>query len=270
MTLRFGLVGCGAMGQVIARHLATRWKGRARWVGFHDVREEAARNLATALGKRIPSRGLTELVSAADWIVEAASPSAVGEILRLCLGKRKNLLVMSSGGLLKCPSALQEASARGIRVVVPSGAIAGLDAIQAAALGSIQEAMITTRKSPHALAGAPYLQKKGLDLSSITAETVVFEGNAAEAIEGFPANINVAATLSLATGLGPKKTRVKIVADPAATRNTHHVFVRGSSGTIATTVENVPSQTNPKTSALAVLAACAAIDGIFSSVRIGT
>ena len=270
MKLNFGLVGCGAMGNVVARHLAMRWSGRARWVGLHDVSEAAARDLATVLRARIPSLSLMELLSVADWIVEAASPSAVPEILRGCLEKRKNLLVMSSGGLLSCASLMKKASARGIRILVPSGAIAGLDAIHAAALGAIEEATITTRKSPHALAGAPYLRKMGMDISAITAEMVVFEGNASEAIEGFPANINVAATLSLATGLGPKRTKVKIIADPKATRNTHQVFVRGSSGAIATTVENVPSKTNPKTSALAVMAACAAIDGIFSPVRIGT
>ena len=270
MKLRFGLVGCGAMGAVIARHLIARWKGKARWTGFHDASEEAARNLSAALGRRIPLRGLHELISGSDWVVEAASPSAVPVLLKLCLEKKKNLLAMSSGGLLKCSSLMKDARSRGIRIVVPSGAIAGLDTIQAARLGTIDEAMITTRKPPHAFRGAPHLLKMGMDPSALQKETVLFEGNAAQAMEGFPANINVAATLSLATGLAARKIRVKIVADPAATRNTHHVIVRGSSGDISTTVDNVPSKTNPKTSALAVLAACVAIDGIFSSVRIGT
>ncbi len=268
--LRFGLVGCGAMGSVIAQHLLTHWKQRAKWTGFFDLREDRAKDLLQKLGIKIPVRKLTELVAQCDWIVEAASPAVVGDILRLCLLEKKNLLVMSTGGLLQNGSLLERAAKSGIRVIVPSGAIAGLDAIKAAKAGRIEEAVITTHKPPKTLEGAPYVEQHGLDMSAITTETVVFEGNAAQAMQGFPANINVAATLALACGLGPTRTRVRIIADPTTNRNVHHVFVRGSSGTISATVENVPSSKNPKTSELAVMAACAAIDDIFSSVRIGT
>lgn len=268
--LKFGLVGCGAMGRVIARHLLSRWKRRARWVALCDVSRQKAAEMAIKARVSAPVTALSKLVSASDWVVEAASAAAVPEILRQCIARKKNLLVMSSGGLLSCSILLRRAEEAGIRIMVPSGAIAGLDAIKAARLGRIREASITTRKPPKGLAGAPYFQKRGVDISGLKEETKVFEGNATEAIAGFPANVNVAATLGLVTGLGPSKTRVTIIADPVATSNTHEIIVKGSSGTIRATVANVPNAANPKTSDLAVLAACAAIDDIFSSIRIGT
>ncbi len=268
--LQFGLIGCGAMGAVIARHLMDHWSGKASWVGFCDSYGPAARKLAKKLDVKVPSLSLGALLEKSDWVVEAASPDAVPELLKLCLAKKKNVLVMSSGGLLQCARLLKQAEKVGVRVLVPSGAIAGLDAIKAACLGKIEFVQITTRKSPLSLAGAPYFKEKKMDIANLKSETTVFEGNAAEAVLGFPANVNVAATLALVSGMGPLKTRVKIIADPGATRNIHQIVVRGSSGTIATIVENVPSEVNPKTSALAVLAACAALDGIFTTVRVGT
>ena len=268
--IRFGLIGCGAMGHVIVGHVLKRWKQKAQWTGVYDKSTEASRALCKRWKLTAPAKDLRQVVSKSDWVVEAASPSAVGEILRLCLVQKKNLIVMSTGGLLSCSSLLKKATAKGMRVIVPSGAIAGLDGIKAARLGRIEKASIVTRKPPKALVGAPYLEERGMDVSGISQQTTIFEGNAKEAMRGFPANVNVAATLALATGLGPAQTRVRIVADPAITRNIHRIEIVGTTGQLTAEVQNVPSAVNPKTSAMAVLAACAAIDDIFSSVRIGT
>ncbi len=268
--LRLGLVGCGAMGGVIARHVLKCWSGRAQWIGFYDASSGAAQGLAKACGKKIPFMELKTMLMRADWIIEAASPKAVPGLLRASMHARKNILIMSTAGLLGHEALLASARKAGIRVVLPSGAIAGVDAVKAAALGGIQSASLITVKPPKGLAGAPYLIQHRVDVNALTQRTVVFEGNAREAAKGFPTNVNVAATLALASGCGADKTRVTVVADPAATRNTHELHITGASGSIRCEVQNVPSPENPKTSALAVLSACAAIDELFTGVRVGT
>ncbi len=268
--MRLGLVGCGAMGGVIARHVLKRWARQAEWTGFYDASSGAAQALAKACGKKIPFMELKTMLRRADCIIEAASPQIVPELLRACMHARTDALIMSTAGLLEHARLLEAARKAGIRVVLPSGAIAGVDAIKAAALGGIQSASLTTVKPPKGLAGAPYLIEHRVDVNALTQRTVVFEGSAREAAKGFPTNVNVAATLALASGCGADKTRVTVVADPAATRNTHELHVVGTSGSIRCEVQNVPSPGNPKTSALAVLSACAALDELFMGVRIGT
>jgi aspartate dehydrogenase len=130
--------------------------------------------------------------------------------------------------------------------------------------------MLTTTKSPKALAGAPFFETSKIKLDDITKSTVIYEGTAAEAVRAFPANVNVAAVLSLA-GIGVDKTKVRIVADPQATTNQHEIAASGSFGEIIITVNNVPSPGNPKTSFLAVLSAIECLRAICEDgMRIGS
>ena len=117
-------------------------------------------------------------------------------------------------------------------------------------------ATLTTRKPPKGLSGAPYLVQQGIDVDNLTEPKVVFEGNALEAVKAFPANVNVAAALSLA-GIGPVETRVRVIADPRATSNSHEVVAEGAFGRLQAMTENMPSPRNPKSSYLASLSACA-------------
>jgi len=176
---------------------------------------------------------------------------------------------MSVGGLLGNEKLLDSARLKGVKVYIPSGAICGIDGLKAASIGRIDTVVLTTRKPPRGLEGAPYLKEKNIDIGRIKEETVIFEGTASEAMAGFPKNINVSAVLSLA-GIGASKTLVRIVTSPDYKGNTHEVEVSGEFGRIITKSENLPSKTNPKTSALAVMSAIAALEGALSSVRIGT
>ena len=133
----------------------------------------------------------------------------------------------------------------------------------------IDSVTLTTRKPPKGLEGAPYIKSAGINLNDIKEETVIFDGDADKAIEGFPQNVNVAATLSIA-GIGAKKTRVRIITSPGYTRNQHEVEIKGSFGNIHTRTENVPSRTNPRTSELAILSAIATLEGLARNVKIGT
>ena len=179
----------------------------------------------------------------------------------------RDLMVMSTGALLDAElhDRLEAASAEsGCRVYAPSGALGGIDAIRASRR-ELEEVTLTTRKPPASLVDSA----TGESMAGVTSATVVFEGSAREAVARFPFNINVAATLSLA-GLGPERTRVRIIADPDAAGNNHEVYASGRSGTLRFTMENVPHPDNPMTSHLAALSAIETLRGICEGgVRVG-
>jgi len=155
---------------------------------------------------------------------------------------------MSTGGLLKFKDIKS--------IYVPSGAVCGIDGVRAAAIGKIKRVTLTTRKPPKGLRGAPYLEKRKIDIDKIKKETVIYNGTADDAVKHFPKNINVAATLSL-SGIGPSRTIVRIITSPKYNTNSHEVEVEGEFGRLFTKTENVPSKQNPKTSQLAIYSALA-------------
>jgi aspartate dehydrogenase len=126
-----------------------------------------------------------------------------------------------------------------------------------------------TRKPPKGLAGAPYLEEHGIDLEGLAEARKVFEGSAREGARGFPANVNVAAALSLA-GIGPDRTRLEIWADPAVIRNTHRIVVEADSARFEMQIENVPSEDNPRTGRITALSVIAALRGLTSTLRAGS
>jgi aspartate dehydrogenase len=160
------------------------------------------------------------------------------------------------------------ATAKGARIYVPSGALAGMDGVFAASQAKLEEVVLTSTKPPEGFKGAPYLSKKGIELDGITEPILLFEGPASEAVKAFPKNVNVAATLSLC-GLGPEMTKVRIMADPASKRNKHEVYIRGDFGELRLEVLNVPSPQNPRTSYLAALSAVGCLKKIASGMWIG-
>ena len=179
---------------------------------------------------------------------------------------------MSTGALLDedlFSSMLKVAKKNGRKIYVPSGAIVGLDNIKSASLESISEVTLTTRKPPKSLEGAPYIKQKGINLSLLKEPCVLYEGSAKEAVEFFPQNINVAASLSLAS-IGPERTRVRIIADPNIENIIHEIHVKGEFGEIYTKTINKPSPSNPKTSYIAALSAIATLRKISGNIIIGT
>ena len=153
------------------------------------------------------------------------------------------------------------------RLFIPSGAICGIDGVKAANIEKITSATITSTKNPKGFEGAPYIVKNNINLGNIKKKTVIFEGNAEEAVKAFPQNVNVSATLSMA-GIGPKKTKVKVIADPEAKTNMHEIEVAGTFGKLYTRTENVVSPLNPKTSHMAVLSACATLKRLTGHIKI--
>jgi aspartate dehydrogenase len=279
-----GVVGCGAIGSEICKAIDTdKVNGNTLDLGMElklliDNHPERIKQLRNDLSTKpdltkTDSTGLAEVFDDVDLVIECASQAAVREFLIPALKRGKDVMILSVGALLCDPGLLEEveriSKEKGCKVYIPSGAIAGIDGLKSGAISGIRSVELTTRKPPRGFEGNAYVKERGIDLSSIKEEQTLFSGSAKEAVEHFPENINVAATLSLA-GIGPEATRVKIVADPAAKKNKHEIEAKGEFGELFVRVKNVPSISNPKTSHLAALSAIATLKRISYSIRVGT
>ncbi|MEM6664099.1 MAG: aspartate dehydrogenase [Pseudomonadota bacterium] len=176
---------------------------------------------------------------------------------------------LSVGALLDHPDLIDRARVTGARIIVPTGAIIGLDAIRAMAVGEINSVTLETRKPPNGLEGAPFLVENGIDLTGLQQPKRIFQGTAREAAKGFPANVNVAAALSLA-GIGPDRTIVEVWADPTIDRNMQSVRVVSESADAEMSIRNVPSQENPRTGKITALSVIACLDRMTAPMVIGT
>jgi len=259
--MKIGVIGCGAIGSVLCKFIDQELKEH-KLVAVCDINKQIALRVKKSLKSNPSITSIDKLIATSDLIIEAVDPIIVGSVLKKCIQKKKHLMVMSVGGLIQNISLLKKLSAR---LFIPSGAICGIDGLKAANIEQVQSVTLTTTKNPKGLKDAPFVRKNKINLKK---KRVIFEGSALEAIEGFPNNINVAATLSLA-GIGPKNTKVRIISDPKAKRNVHEIEVIGSFGKFYTRTENTVSPLNPKTSHMAVLSACATLKRLTGKVKLG-
>lgn len=266
--IKAGIIGCGAIGGVIAEAILNRFACSVELLGVCDADENKARALIGRFNAKAKNMQKEELIDKCGLVIEAAAAGVSYEIAKEALIAGKNVIIMSTGGLLGRPDIFEIAKKSSGKLYLPSGAIAGLDGLKSAMIAGVRSATLTTRKPPEGLKGAPYIREKNVDLDSIKKETVIFEGTAEEAVKGFPQNVNVSATLSLC-GIGPKNTKVRIVTSPDYAANIHEVEIEGDFGRLKTVTQNVPMPSNPKTSYLAALSAIAVIDDMVNSVRIG-
>jgi len=263
LPLRIALLGTGAMGRFLAKHIMTRpdLSLVAWWDALPAAREAFASHF----------RDFAELqAEPTTWgrldvthLIEAAHPTAIPLALELASIYRCDAILASVGGLIAPAgeAALKSAEAAGIRVLVPSGAIGGLDLLRAIPKEQLCSVTLRTRKPPSAL---PPEQA-----AAISEPTCIFSGTAREAIAKFPKNVNVAVTLSLA-GIGPDRTCVEVWADPTITRNTHEIVIDASCGTYLISCANVPLEENPGTSALAAMSILSLLESEFTTFRIGS
>lgn len=267
MTLTVGIAGLGAIGLPLARALDAGVDGLSLVaVGVRD-QTKALANLA---GFRRPPRlvDLAEL-AAADIVVEAVPAAQFERVALPAIDAGRILVVLSAGALLPRMHLVRRAVATGGRIIVPTGALLGLDAVRAAAEGPVESVTIETRKPPGGLEGAPYLEKHAISVAGLTEPLLVFEGNALDAAAGFPANVNVAAALALA-GIGPVRTKVRIWADPTVERNVHTIQVEADAARFTMKIENVPSSENPKTGRMVAPSVLACLRGLVSPFKVGT
>ena len=268
MKLRVAIGGFGAIGSVVARRLDQGIEGLtlAAVAARNAARAEAA---MAGFVRTVPVVPLAQLWEKADIVVECAPAALLREVAEPALSQGRTVIVLSCGALLDSLDLVELARRQSGRIVVPTGALLGLDAVIAAAEGGIASVKMITRKPPQGLSGAPHLVANNIDITGLTAPKCVFNGTAREAARGFPANVNVAAALALA-GVGPERTMVEIWADPGVTRNIHRIEVEAAAARLSMQVENVPSAENPRTGRLTALSVIAALKKLTSPLAIGT
>ncbi len=265
--LSIGIVGCGAIGRSILRavddgHLDVDVAGVA------SRTESTAREFLASLENPVPYLAIGELIEEADLVVEASGGPTVPALVEAAFAAGKGAMVISVGALLAHPELLDMARERRCRLLMPSGAIIGLDGIKSASVGKIDHVVMESRKPPAALDGAPHVIENNIDLWALEEEEVIFQGSAREACVGFPANLNVSAAVSLA-GIGPDRTTVKIIATPGLQRNCHDIEVEGDFGLMRLHLENIPGE-NPKTGRLTAMSIIRTLQQETDPVRLGT
>lgn len=267
---KIGIVGCGVIGKTLAHAIEDKFYKKARIAALCDIDILKADQLSQELKTRPRVSNLEGLIWRSHLVIEAASAVASSDIARRTVKQKRNILIMSVGGILEDNELFRMAEENNSRIYIPSGAIGGIDALKAAGADKINKIVLTTRKPVKGFEGVPFVVKNNIDLAKIEAETLLFEGPAHEAIKGFPQNVNVSAVLSLA-GIGAEKTFVRIFTSPQYKRNVHEIEFEGSFGSFYAKVENLPMPGNPKTSYLAALSAIAMLEEILGkSAKIGT
>jgi len=270
--MRVALLGGGTIARMVLEHVRRGEFPGIEIVALAGRGSAQVAGLAREFGIPCVSGRQALLETRPATVVEAASHEAVREHLVPLLEAGVNVVVLSAGALVDdplCDAARAAASASGARLYVPSGGIGGLDALKTACLAGVDEVSIQVAKPPAAWKGIPYVESLKIRLDGLDGPTTLFEGPAREGVPHFPQNVNIAAVLSLA-GIGWDRTRLKVVADPALTLNTHTIRVSGRSGRFTVVLENVPSPDNPKTSWLACYSALAALKELETTTRFGT
>jgi aspartate dehydrogenase len=260
--------GLGAIGLPVARRLDAGIEG-LRLVAVSARDRARARANTADFAAPPPVMALEHLAERAEVVVDCAPADCFLELAEPAIAGGRILVTVSPAALLSHMDLVERAKETGARIVVATGALLGLDAVRAADEGAIDSVTLVTRKPPGGLAGAPYLERHGIDLEGLAEPLKVFEGSAREGARGFPANVNVAAALGLA-GIGPDRTRLQIWADPTVTRNTHRIEVEAEAARFSMTIENVPSEENPRTGRLTPLSVIATLRRLTAPLVSGT
>lgn len=257
-TKKVGVAGIGAIGATVCRALKE---------GIAGYELTAISDVVAKDEWGVPNISFAELTERCDLVIECLPPQIVPDLALTVLKAGKDLMVISSCALLMYPEILKSHALSTSRIIVPSGALIGLDGVNALKEMGIKSAKIVSTKPPLGFSTAPHVEKNNIDLAAIKTPTMIFSGNALEAAKGFPANVNVAATLSLA-GIGAEETQVEVWADPQTTFNSHEIIVESEFSRINAKVQNKPDPANPKTSVLAARSIIATLRGLTEPLAI--
>jgi aspartate dehydrogenase len=265
--LRVAIAGLGAIGSKVGTALDQGIEGlRLSAVAVRDATKHAA--FLNGLRHRPMVLPVDQLGDAADIIVECAPSRHLRAIVEPAVRRGRAAVVVSAGALLDNVDLIDLARAGGGRILVPTGALIGIDAVNAASLGTIHSVKMVTRKPIDGLKGAPFIVENNIDIDHLREPLKLFEGSAREAAKGFPANVNVAVALSLA-GIGPDRTEVQVWADPTVTRNVHRIEVEADSARFSMAIENIPSE-NPRTGRITALSVIALLRKQRATLCVGT
>jgi aspartate dehydrogenase len=252
--MRLGLIGYGTIARTLAGHLGAASGIEAVTVLVRPGREA---DVPASFGDgAIPVAAVASvdalLAERPDFVVECAGHSAVDAFVPPLLHAGLDVVVVSIGALADeaLHARLREAAAAGgARMILPAGAVGGIDILAALRAGGDVQVRYTGTKPPKAWAGTP--AETAVDLAALDRPAVIFEGTARAAATAYPKNANVAATLALA-GAGFEATRVVLVADPAAPGNVHEFEAVSPVARVTMRIENAPSG-NAKTSLATIM-----------------
>ena len=262
--MRIAIIGFGNIGKYLTKWVINEPSFELRYlVDSREIGKENIdfKNEPIRFRKEITS----DLIKDVDIIIECANKEVVAQLLKFPEIDRTGmkLIVISTGGLYQNKAVLKKL--KKCEIIIPVGAIAGLDAIKAVN-DEITSIKLKTTKHPKSLEGAPFFDNAKIDLSSIKITQTIWEGEVSEAVSLFPKNINVAASIYFASKC--ENLTIKIVADPNATSNMHEITCEGGFGKIYTRTENKPSPNNPKTSFLAVKSVVSILRNMNSIIKI--
>ena len=266
--LSVGIVGLGAIGSVVSQALDHGIFGMTLTAIASGRLDKAKAHIAT-LSVPVNLMTIEEVTECCDIIVDCAPKFVFRDIAVAALGRGRTLVTVSGAGILANEDVEQMAKENGGQLILATGALLGLDAVRAAAEGTINSVRMITRKPPNALAGAPHIINNGISLDGLNVAIQVFKGSAREGAKAFPANVNVAAALGLA-GIGADKTELEVWADPHLKRNTHSIEVDSDSAKFSLQIENVQSESNPGTGKITALSVIACLRGITMPMKIGS
>ena len=258
MSVKIGIAGVGAIGSALARTLTSE-KGINNYVLDCISDPDAKSNFD------VPNVDFDTLMERCDLAIECLPASVVPALAEAAFKSNTHIIFISASAWLLYPQIADNYKNSQSRVYIPSGALCGLDGVRAIKELGITSAKIASTKPPLGFKGAPYIVENNIDLTDIKESTLLFEGNALEASKGFPANVNVAATLSLA-GIGAEDTRVEIWADPQAVSNAHEIIIKSEYSTLTSKIENMPDPMNPKSSILAAQSIVATLRNMSSAI----
>lgn len=267
-TLKVGIAGFGTIGKVVGLALDKGMPG-LELVAIVSGNPDKAKAAMAELSQPVPVVSAKELADMADVIVECAPTAAFMDIAESALCQGRTLVTVSGAAILQHPEVVELASRHGAQILLATGALLGLDAVRAAAKGTIHSVTMVTRKPPTSLTKAKFIVENNIQLLGLEEPLRVFKGSAREGAEKFPSNVNVAASLGLA-GLGAEQTQLEIWADPGKTRNTHTIKVDADSASFEMTIENVPTVENPGTGRITALSVLAALESLTAALRVGS
>lgn len=258
--MKIGILGAGAIATYLLEELNEKRNENITITSVFVRNYEKYEHLEEKYDVRLYTDIRKFLESEIDVVVEAANIEAVRDLLPTVL-KQKETVLISIGALADedfFKEIIKITETYNQKLYLPSGAIGGLDLIQnTTAVGILTEVKLVTRKPAHTLVDKP-----------IDESTIIFDGNAREAIKKYPRNMNVSIALALA-GIGFDQTEVVLIADPSISKNIHSIEVLGEFGEATFTITNEPLPTNPNTSYLAAVSIIGILKKTINPIKIG-
>jgi len=255
---RVAIIGLGAIGRIVLDGIENG-PATVTAVVVRSSHVESAQALVPN-GVSVVT-GLDELdAGAVDLLLECAGHEAVTEFAEPALRLGADLMVIATGALAddalraRLSAAAQKS---GARILLPAGAIAGLDGLSALRRGGLDSVRYVASKPPDAWIGTP--AEETLELGAVNSATTFFTGSAGEAARRYPKNANLAATVALA-GLGFDETVVELVADPTTADNVGRIEAEGKLGRLELELRGPPMSENPKTSVITAFSILEAIE----------